>query len=286
MPSPFPGMDPYLEDEALWPVFHHQLVMCLYQILLPGLVDRYRARVNQRHYVTDEGSCHPSPQKEQHEDFIEIRQRGDGRLITLVDVVSPANKLTAPGRLAYLNTRREGRNDNANLVELDLVLQGQPMLEYSRVGLPDWDYAVTVKRASHPDRYEVYTATLQKRLPRFRLPLASDDRDTVLDLHSAFTRCYDQGGFAAKIDYGRNLPLPLLEEDLRWSDDQIKTGESRERVPTHEEIARAAYFIWQREGCPHGRDKEYWHRADEQLKRGYRAVEYLKQWATTRRQNN
>jgi hypothetical protein len=49
MPSPFPGMDPYLEDEALWPVFHHQLVTCLYQILLPGLVDRYRARVNQRH---------------------------------------------------------------------------------------------------------------------------------------------------------------------------------------------------------------------------------------------
>src|SRR5262245_37563018 len=54
MPSPFPGMDPYLEDEALWPNFHHQMVMCLYQILLPGLVDRYRARVAQRHYVTEQ----------------------------------------------------------------------------------------------------------------------------------------------------------------------------------------------------------------------------------------
>ena len=48
MPSPFPGMDPYLEDELIWPVFQHQLVMCLYQILLPGLVDRYKARVGQR----------------------------------------------------------------------------------------------------------------------------------------------------------------------------------------------------------------------------------------------
>ena len=48
MPSPFPGMDPYLETEALWPAFQHQLVLCLYQILLPGLVDRYRARVAQR----------------------------------------------------------------------------------------------------------------------------------------------------------------------------------------------------------------------------------------------
>src|SRR5262249_3382411 len=49
MPSPFPGMDPYLEDDKLWSAFQHQLVGCLYQILLPSLVDRYRARVSQRH---------------------------------------------------------------------------------------------------------------------------------------------------------------------------------------------------------------------------------------------
>src|SRR5581483_7100702 len=54
MPSPFPGMDPFLEDEGLWPVFQHQLVTCLYQILLPGLVDRYRARVVQRLYTTEQ----------------------------------------------------------------------------------------------------------------------------------------------------------------------------------------------------------------------------------------
>ena len=48
MPCPLPGMDPFLEDEKLWPAFQHQLVACLYQILLPGLVDRYRARIGQR----------------------------------------------------------------------------------------------------------------------------------------------------------------------------------------------------------------------------------------------
>jgi Protein of unknown function (DUF4058) len=216
MPSPFPGMDPYLEDDALWPVFHHQLVMCLYQILLPGLVDRYRARVNQRHYVTEQALFTSVVREEHHEDYIEIRQRSDGRLITLVDVVSPANKVTRAGRAAYLDKRHEGRNVNANLVELDLVLQGQPTLEYSRDGLPDWDYAVTVTRSTQPERYEIYTATLQKPLPRFRLPLASDDRDTVLDLRTAFTRCYDQGGFAAKIDYGRDPATPLNSEDCQW----------------------------------------------------------------------
>ena len=222
MPSPFPGMDPYLEDEAYWPVFHHQMVMCLYQILLPGLVDRYRARVGQRHYITEQALFTSVVREEHQEEYIEIRQRSDGRLVTLVEVVSPANKTTAEGRTAYLDRRREGKNANANLVEIDLVLQGTPTLEYSREGLPDWDYAVTVTRSTQAERYEIYTATLQKRLPRFRLPLAADDRDTVLDLHTAFTRCYDQGGFAAKIDYKRDPATPLQEEDRRWLHDVLK----------------------------------------------------------------
>src|SRR5436309_1493225 len=100
MPCPFPGMDPYLEDESVWPAFHHQLVMCLYQILLPGLVDRYRARVLQRSYVTEMALFTSVVRQEHHEDYIEIRQRGDGRLVTLLEVVSPFNKTTANGRAA------------------------------------------------------------------------------------------------------------------------------------------------------------------------------------------
>jgi hypothetical protein len=220
-------MDPYLEDEAVWPVFHHQLVMCLYQILLPGLVDRYRARVAQRHYVTEQALFTSVLREEHHEDLIEIRQRADNKLVTLLDLVSPANKLTTAGRDAYLDRRREGRQHGANLVEIDLVLQGQPTLEYSRDGLPEWDYAVTVTRSTQPERYEIYTATLQKRLPRFRLPLAADDRDTVLDLHTAFSRCYDQGGFSAKIDYRRDPGTALTDEDRRWLDDLLKQQKLR-----------------------------------------------------------
>jgi hypothetical protein len=220
-------MDPYLEDEALWPAFQHQLVLCLYQILLPGLVDRYRARVGQRHYVTEQALFTSVVRDEHHEDYIEIRQRNDGRLVTLVEVVSPANKMTAAGRSAYLDKRKEGKHANANLVELDLVLQGQPTLEYSRDGLPDWDYAVTVTRSTQPERYEIYTATLQKRLPRFRLPLAPDDRDTVLDLHTAFSRCYDQAGFGAKIDYTRDPPTSLAPEDRQWLNEVLRQQKLR-----------------------------------------------------------
>jgi hypothetical protein len=220
-------MDPYLEDERLWATFHHQLVSCLYQVLLPSLVDRYRARVGQRHYVTEQALFTSIIREEHHEEFIEVRQRTDNRLVTLVDVVSPANKVLSAGRQAYLDKRREGRGANANLVEIDLVLQGQPLLEYSRDNLPDWDYAVTVTRSTQPERYEIYTATLQKRLPKFRLPLAPDDRDTVLDLHATFTRCYDQGDFAAKIDYQRDPSTTVSDEDRKWLNELLKQQKLR-----------------------------------------------------------
>jgi Protein of unknown function (DUF4058) len=227
MPSPFPGMDPYLEASNLWATFQHHLVTCLYQSLLPGLVDRYRARVGQRIYSTEQPLFTSVIREEHQEEYIEIRQRADGRLVTLIDFVSPTNKTTEPGRQAYLEKRREGRNHGANLVEIDLVLQGQPMLDYSREGLPDWDYAVTVTRATQPDRFEIYTAVLQKRLPRFSMPLASDERNTVIDMQTMFTRTYEQGGFAAKIDYGRDPEVHLKEEDFCWVEEQLKKHKLR-----------------------------------------------------------
>jgi hypothetical protein len=220
-------MDPYLEEERLWPVFHHHLISCLYQVLLPGLVDRYRARVAERHYVTEQALFTSIIREEHREEYIEIRQRSDGRLITLVDMASPTNRTTAAGRQAYLNKRTEARTAQANLVEIDLVLQGQPLLDYSRDGLPEWNYAVTVTRATQPERHEIYTATLQKRLPRFRLPLAADDRDTVLDLQAAFSRCYDQAGLVAKINYQRDPPTTLSEENKGWIGQHLRQQKLR-----------------------------------------------------------
>jgi hypothetical protein len=209
-------MDPYLEDDKLWPAFQHQLVSCLYQILLPGLVDRYRARVSQRTYVTEQ-PLFTSIIREQHlEEFIEVRQRTDNRLVTLIDVVSPINKVRPQGRISYLETRKQARMQNASVVEIDLVLQGLPMLDYSRDGLPEWDYAITVTRCTQPERYEIYTTTLQKRLPRFKVPLAPDDRDTVLDLQATFARCYDQGSFGSQVDYKRDPGMKMKDDDLKW----------------------------------------------------------------------
>lgn len=227
MASPFPGMDPYLEDEKIWPVFHHHLINCLYQMLLPGLVDRYRARVGQRSYTTEQPLFTSIIRQEHQEEYIEIRQRSDGRLTTLVEVISPANKTTHNGRQVYLEKREEARRQKSNLVEIDLVMQGRPLLDFSREGLPDWDQAVTVTRAVHPERHEVYTTSLQKKLPKFRLPLAPDDRDTVVDLQAAITRCYDTGDFKNLIDYKKDPATRLSDENRQWLEEILKQAKLR-----------------------------------------------------------
>lgn len=224
MPNPFPGMDPFLEHPKVWPGFQHHLVASLYQLLLPGLVDRYRARVVARQY-TAEMPLFTSVVKEDHaEEYIEVRSRADGRLVTLVEVVGVGNKTTPAGRQAYLAQRAGALAARAGVVEVDLLTLGRPTLDYNRDGLPDYQYAVTVTRGAAPDRFEIYTATVAKRLPKFKLPLAADDRDTVVDLQVAVARAHDQGGFAGQVDYAGPLPPDgKLPADARaWVADWLK----------------------------------------------------------------
>ena len=217
MPSPFPGMDPYLEAAPLWPGFQQQFVTCLYQLLLPNLADRYNPRPVRRTYHTEIVLFTSIIREEHVESFVEIRRRTDSRLVTLIDVVSPANKTTTQGRAAYLAQRRLAQNAGANIVEIDLVLQGKPTLDFPREGL-DCDYTVTVARADRPDRYDVYPITLRERLKKVRLPLGPEDGDRPLDLQPVFARCYDQSGYAKQIDYAADLPVPVAEDARKWVD--------------------------------------------------------------------
>lgn len=222
MASPFPGMDPYLEAAALWGTLHQCLVAALQQSLATALADRYRAKTANRHYLTELVLFTSISKEERSESFVEIRTRQDPKLVTLIDVVSPTNKTTAEGRAAYLATRGSALRSGANVAEIDLVLDGKPTLDYDRTGLPSWNYAVTVTRAAAPDRHEIYTATLNKTLPKFRLPLLADHRDVLVDVQAALTRAYEAGGFEETIDYSVDPPVPLSDEDRAWLRDLLK----------------------------------------------------------------
>jgi hypothetical protein len=222
MPSPLPGMDPYLEQEKYWPTFHYNLMNVLFQVITPSLVERYRARVLERVFTVEHVLFTSVTREEHREPYLEIRQRSDGKLMTLIEAVSPTNKTTAKGRQSYLEKRQEAQHTRANIVEIDLVLEGQRIHDFSRENLPTWDYNVVVTRAPRPDQYELYTANLDKRLPRFKLPLAPDDRDTVIDLQAALHRVYDQADFAATVNYQTDPQTKLDAEQKRWLDKYLR----------------------------------------------------------------
>jgi hypothetical protein len=218
MPSPLPGMDPYLECSTHWPVFQNQMTISLGEALQPSLGDRYRLRFAVRSYKLQQALFTSVIEEEHRESFVEVRCRATDRLVARIEVVSPANRTHAVSRDDYGQQRDAAHAAGAHVIELDLVLQGQTCLAADVSGLPDRQYVVAVTRWARPPRApELYGSSLRKRLPRIRVPLASDDRDLILDVQSVFARVYDRH-FDGKIDYRQPPPVRLEGDDPRWLD--------------------------------------------------------------------
>src|SRR5437868_2144816 len=53
MPSPFPGMDPYLEHPAFWSDFHSTFINYWREALVDQLPDEYEANLGERVYLVE-----------------------------------------------------------------------------------------------------------------------------------------------------------------------------------------------------------------------------------------
>jgi hypothetical protein len=220
-------MDPYLEDLRHWPIFHQQFIAALGDALQPALSDKYRIRIASRTYITEQVLFTSILKEEQREPFLEIRQKSGGdRLVTLIEMISPANRIHFEGRRHYELRRQEAKSEGAHVVELDLVLQGQRVLDADLSGLSESQYACVVTRATRPIKQEPYGAVLSKRLPRIRLPMLADDRDLVLDVQALINRVYDRC-FEGQIDYTQDPKVPLSDDDRRWLDLLLKSEKLR-----------------------------------------------------------
>src|SRR4051794_30442956 len=51
MPSPFPGMNPHLEQEGVWHDFHQSFIPAAREFLLPQLRPRYLVKVEVHLYI-------------------------------------------------------------------------------------------------------------------------------------------------------------------------------------------------------------------------------------------
>jgi hypothetical protein len=143
------------------------------------------------------------------------------RVVTAVEVLSPVNKTSRAGRDQYERRREKLVKDSSvNLVEIDLLLSGSPLLLVPAELMPYeyyHPYRITVLR-SHGERHlEMYKASFRERLPVIPIPLRAKDEDAVLDVQALVEQCYAAGP-GRLIDYRQQVRPRLYGPDADWVD--------------------------------------------------------------------
>jgi hypothetical protein len=165
------------------------------------------------------------PPVEHREPYLEIVHAAGGEVVTVIEVLSPANKAPGEGHRLYRSKQQELLDTPIHLVEIDLLSSGLhtvALSEEGRAELPPHRYLICVRRGPERRRFEVYPIPLSRRLPRMRIPLKEPDPDVVLDVQAVLDRCYDNGGYADLIDYRRPPSAPLSPEEAAWVDGLLR----------------------------------------------------------------
>jgi hypothetical protein len=154
----------------------------------------------------------------------------NNRVITAIELLSPANKVGEPGRKAYRKKQQDFIVAGVSLVEIDLIRDGSYVLLPAELKLPPdcrGPYRLSVFRAAQPGQAEVYRVSLRARLPAIKIPLRPTDADVVLDLQPLLDRCYDNGRYERDIDYRAEPIPPLAGDDSMWADALLKDKKHR-----------------------------------------------------------
>lgn len=242
MSPKFPGMNPYLENPQLWSEVHFGVISVLARTLNAMITPKYRAAVEKRVYsdsllvgVPDVAVFQHSIKttkpdsitvtlsepmmvtvpvtEETQERFLEIREVGTGRVVTVMEVLSPKNKRAGEGKLKYDAKRQAVLNSLSHLVEIDLLRTGEskPM-----VGGVASDYRILVSRVNCRPTAELYPFNLRDPLPRFLLPLHPGDREPIVDLQSVLSQAYQEAALDLAIDYTQPPVPPVSEAEFAW----------------------------------------------------------------------
>lgn len=263
MPSPFPGMDPYLEG-YLWVDVHNALASKIRQQLVPKLRPRYTERLEI--YLVED----TSPEKEigilyPDVEVLRVMQstasgsaavelpldmKGGSVLMTPAPLTLPV-LLPVEVRIATVEIRDTANNTLVACIEvlspvnkrepgLTPYRQKRQRLYNANVHLIEIDLLRRGTRAFNHPRLpetaylvtvtraqlgwvEVWPIDLQDSLPTVPVPLRSPDADVPLDLGEAIAAIYEEAAYELSIDYRQAPPPPALSEADRLWLDSLLT---------------------------------------------------------------
>ena len=252
MPSPFPGMDPYLENQH-WGSFHSLFVTEIARQLAAQTGAGYYVLVTERFNTEITGaigiatkpilpdvalaqdipwpSSHTGVRREaplvmdlfvperEPQFTVEIHDAKNRELITAIEVLSPTNKRN-PGREEYLEKRARIIFSTAHLLEIDL-LRGGIRVPTSQP-LPNQPYFILLSRANLRPKIEIWPISLREPLPPVSVPLQVGDDDLDLNLQTAFTTLFDLFRYGSMLNYGEPLSPLLKGDDALWAAERIK----------------------------------------------------------------
>jgi len=254
MSSPFPGMDPYLEQPSFWSSFHSRLIVAIADALAPQLLPHYYIEVETRTYseggedvmvgipdgvVYQARSSQESamesmqmtatqvrPQKvilpvlseDVKERYLEVRETETNAVIVVIEVISPKNKRSGPGRIAFERKREKVLKTQTHWVEIDLLRSGKPMAIAGDLG--PMDYRILISRSELRPVADLYGFTLREPIPIFALPLKQMTEAIAVDLQEIFMGIYDRAGYEVRLNYRNPIPVPVLSiADQSWVDE-------------------------------------------------------------------
>jgi len=255
MKSPFPGMNPYLEG-YLWPDVHNRLANVISEMLAPQIMPKYITRLNLYSVLDtqseeDVGIFYPdvevSKRKVQEPEVayadtltpvtvsvpampaievkipvIEIRERADNKLITVIEILSPVNK-RPPGLTPYREKRQQLHEAGVHLLEIDLLRRGTRPLHSRK--LPESHYMVFLTRG-HKNKTDVWAFDIKKLLPVVPVPLKAPDADAVLNLQKVLEAIFERAMYQLSLDYQQEPPPPEFSAaEQKWMQERIQAFE-------------------------------------------------------------
>ncbi|MBC6421971.1 MAG: DUF4058 family protein [Hormoscilla sp. SP5CHS1] len=267
MRSPFPGMNPYLENPQIWPQIHKRLIVAIANAMNQKLRPKYRMEIEERVYADDTNngnsllvgipdnvlvqtsptSSHspesnvvvaalpslpvkvtlPLP-KTFKEWYLEVRDVATGAVITVIEIISPKNKKAGPGRSSYETKRQKILDSLTHFIEVDLLRKGRIMpMDSQEIKT---HYRILVSRSSTRPKADLYAFNVREEIPVIPLPLkTSSEPEPMIPFQELLHTVYEQGSYDLVIDYSFE-PVPKLSKaDTVWADGVLRDRGLRTR---------------------------------------------------------